>query len=324
MGRREKDDGYEPLASARLIFALFVWCVCPVVVFSLGALGFFFQAGSSANNGMLDQQMALQWVQTNIAGFGGDPTQVTIFGQSAGATSVASHLQNPDSLKLFRAAIMHSLPLGIPVRYPAEAEALNADFAADLSCAISDLACLQAADLPAVLAAQGKAASALGPDWAHLLEIAQSWEPTLQMDSFPIGLALDRFFQSYGQSAAASVPLMIGTTSQEAYIFIYEMINSSMGWVAADALETAVFGLGDLSALDTFYPVAAGQDNRVPMSEMGSDELFICPARNATDGINAAPGTNVHLFVYGHKQAHNRSTQQRRTQARRWRVSVGL
>lgn len=266
-------------------------------VHSLGALGFFFQAGSTANNGLLDQQMALQWVQSNIAAFGGDPTAVTIFGQSAGATSVASHLQNTDSLKLFRSAIMQSLPLGIPVRYPSEAQALNADFATDLSCEISDLACLQAADLPAILAAQGKAAGALGPDWAHLLEIAQSWEPTLQMDSFPIPLALDRFFQSYGETPAATVPVMMGTTSQEAYIFIYELVNTSMGWVAADALETAVLGIGSLGPLNTFYPIAAGQDNRAPMSDMGSDELFICPARNATDGILQAQGTAVHLFV---------------------------
>ena len=288
---RESSREHHALCLFACLFPLCYLC------FSLGALGFFFQAGSTANNGLLDQQLALTWVQSNIAGFGGDPTAVTIFGQSAGATSVASHLQNTDSLKLFRSAILQSIPLGIPVRYPAEAEALNADFATDLACDIGDLACLQAADVTAVLAAQGKAAGALGPDWSHLLEIAQSWEPTLQMDSFPIPLALDRFFQSYGSTPAASVPVMMGTTSQEAYVFIYELVNSSMGWVAADALETAVFGLEDLGGLDVFYPVAAGQDNRVPMSEMGSDELFICPARNATDGILATGGNSVHLFV---------------------------
>eukprot|EP00163_Fabomonas_tropica_P011007 TRINITY_DN2142_c0_g1_i3.p1 TRINITY_DN2142_c0_g1~~TRINITY_DN2142_c0_g1_i3.p1 ORF type:complete len:317 (-),score=67.20 TRINITY_DN2142_c0_g1_i3:80-1030(-) len=64
--------------------------------------------GSTGNYGVQDQLLALKWVQANINNFGGDPKQVTIFGQSAGGFSVCWHMVNPASAGLFRAAIMES------------------------------------------------------------------------------------------------------------------------------------------------------------------------------------------------------------------------
>ncbi|XP_054165718.1 acetylcholinesterase-like, partial [Oppia nitens] len=78
--------------------------------YRLGVLGFLYGADESApgNAGLYDQLLALKWVKDNIEAFGGDPNQVTIFGQSAGSISVSAHILSPLSKGLYRRAIMES------------------------------------------------------------------------------------------------------------------------------------------------------------------------------------------------------------------------
>ena len=86
------------------------------VEYRTGALGFMAhpeltkenKEGHSGNYGILDQIFALQWVQRNIANFGGDPAKVTIFGESAGAISCSILCASPLAHGLFRACISHS------------------------------------------------------------------------------------------------------------------------------------------------------------------------------------------------------------------------
>ncbi|XP_003508579.1 cocaine esterase isoform X3 [Cricetulus griseus] len=84
--------------------------VVVTIQYRLGVLGFFSTGDQHArgNWGYLDQVAALRWVQQNIAHFGGNPDRVTIFGESAGATSVSSHVVSPMSQGLFHGAIMES------------------------------------------------------------------------------------------------------------------------------------------------------------------------------------------------------------------------
>jgi para-nitrobenzyl esterase len=90
--------------------------VLVTVNYRLGALGFLGGStvakstvdGSSGNFGLQDTRLALKWVQRNIGSFGGDPQRVTIFGESAGASLVATHLSAHRSNGLFKSAIMQS------------------------------------------------------------------------------------------------------------------------------------------------------------------------------------------------------------------------
>ncbi|MFK0278582.1 carboxylesterase/lipase family protein [Ensifer sp. NPDC090286] len=101
--------------------------------YRLGRLGFFAHPGVAAeapddvygNYGYMDQLAALKWVQRNIAAFGGDPTKVTIAGESAGGGSVIAHLISPLSKGLFRAAIVESPGLMTARAYPGPVKPLE-------------------------------------------------------------------------------------------------------------------------------------------------------------------------------------------------------
>jgi para-nitrobenzyl esterase len=85
------------------------------VNYRLGALGYLAhpaleRRGESGNFGFLDQQAALRWVQRNASAFGGDPDNVTLFGESAGGHSTCAHLVAPSSAGLFDRAILQSAP----------------------------------------------------------------------------------------------------------------------------------------------------------------------------------------------------------------------
>ena len=114
--------------------------------YRMGRLGFFAHPALLAetprelhgNYGYLDQRAALQWVQRNITAFGGDPKQVTIFGESAGGGSVLTHLTSPLSRGLFVRAILQSPGIPTPrsnvVGYTdfATAQRMAADYARSL------------------------------------------------------------------------------------------------------------------------------------------------------------------------------------------------
>lgn len=81
--------------------------------YRLGALGYLWMPQIGAQNlGLEDQKLGLQWVRDNISSFGGDPANVTVFGQSAGAQSIAALASN-GAAALFQKAILQSAPLGI-------------------------------------------------------------------------------------------------------------------------------------------------------------------------------------------------------------------
>ncbi len=143
--------------------------VIVTINYRLGALGFFSHpeltkesAGKgAANQAFFDQTAALEWVKRNIAGFGGDPGNVTLFGNSAGATSISNLVASPRTKGLYRKAISQSgawLGLSIgPVRRLSEAEAAGVKAAETLN--VASLAELRAKPAEEIL----KASRAVGP-----------------------------------------------------------------------------------------------------------------------------------------------------------------
>ncbi len=105
---------------------------------------------SSGNYGLADQRAALRWVRDHIAAFGGDPENVTLFGQSAGAVSTSLHLVSPASRGLFHRAVLHSGQATARITTMAEAEAQGDAFARALGARI-ERPCSRACEWPVAI-----------------------------------------------------------------------------------------------------------------------------------------------------------------------------
>lgn len=131
--------------------------------YRLGPLGFLYHPlfsnastrGTSGNTGAEDQRMALQWVQRNIRNFGGNPDDVTLFGESAGSFLTCFHLMSPHSAGLFKRVILQSGPCTLASWHMEGAEEQANTLIETLGCQDSDnvLGCLRAKPVEEVIAA---------------------------------------------------------------------------------------------------------------------------------------------------------------------------
>lgn len=194
-----------------------------------GAEGFARLVGAPDNRGLLDQIAALRWVQDNAAAFGGDPADVTVFGQSAGAGSIAALLCMPAAARLFRRAILHSLPgtfftTGL-------ADDIAADIAAELGRApraaeLADIA-------PDALVAAAATVTARIPEradrWGALAYTPTPFSPVVDGTLLP-----DAPWPALAAGAARDLDLVVGHTRDE-----FGQLAARLGEVtdaAADAM----------------------------------------------------------------------------------------
>jgi para-nitrobenzyl esterase len=177
--------------------------VVVTINYRLGALGFLRHADATGSEGVSDQILALEWVRDNIAAFGGDPDNVTIFGESAGAMSVACLLAAPSARGLFHKAILQS-GAGHIARSPDHAERTAASFRRHLG---SDP---QTAPIDAILKAQA----------AVIDEVDNHRDPN-RLGSMPFqpcvdgGIVAQRPIDAVRAGAAAGIPVLCGTTTEE-------------------------------------------------------------------------------------------------------------
>ena len=132
----------------------------------------------SGNFGMKDQVMALQWIHDNIEHFGGDPSMVTIFGESSGASSAGLHMMSPKSDHLFKRAIFQSGSADSQWSFMSEEQARERSykFFTNVNCTMYDgkqlLACLRRLD----------AFDILKTEWVDTNFMVFPWAPTVDYD----------------------------------------------------------------------------------------------------------------------------------------------
>ncbi|WP_433684061.1 carboxylesterase/lipase family protein [Nocardia sp. CA-119907] len=230
--------------------------------YRLGALGFLAASalddGSGAGNyGYLDQQAALRWVRRNIAAFGGDPEQVTLAGESAGAGSVCTQLAAPSSHGLFRAAIRESGPcsVGVPV---ATATANGDAYAARLGCTGPEpAACLRALPVD-TLANNPITATVYGGPFLPIGPQAASRNGSL-----------------------AAVPTLVGANNDEMALWVYLKYGVPLGkpLTAAGYRDALAAAMPDLTSeqidrVEQVYPAAAYPQPALALSRAWTDRTL--------------------------------------------------
>src|SRR5580658_7963472 len=259
--------------------------VAVTVNYRLGIFGFFAHPDltkesphhSSGNYGLLDQHAALEWVQQNIAAFGGDPARVTIAGESAGSISVCAQMASPLSKGLFAGAIGESggLTGNIKPVPLATAEQTGSAIAADLGYkSIAELRAIPATDL--------------------LQDVKRARFPTV-IDGYFLPEAPDDIYSAGDQM---KVPLLAGWNSAETP---YQGILGASA-PTVENYEGAVRKLyGDKAdEVLPLYKATTEEEIKQAATDLATDRFIAYSTWKWIDRATATGGKPVYRYLYGH------------------------
>lgn len=276
-------DDYDP----RALVAQGV--VVVTINYRLGPLGFLSHpalsaegGGASGNYGLMDQQAAMRWVKTNIAAFGGDPSNVTIFGESAGGLSTHSQIVSPLAAGLFHKAIVQSGSYSLTPPTLAVAEGWGQAFATGAGCTSQTATCLRGLSVATIIAN------------SPALQAAGSTLPTVD------GKVLTKTFaDAFASGTFNKVPMIEGTNQHEYSLLSAVTVDTVLGHaIGASDYPTqinALFGQAFGGAVQAAYPLTTAQTPAQTFDNALTDAVFTCNARKAAKLISTQ---GVTLYAY--------------------------
>lgn len=256
--------------------------VVVTVNYRLGALGFLLQDGVPTNLAVRDQLAALSWVKRNIAAFGGDADNVTVFGESAGAVNTCTLLGVPQAEGLLRRAIVQSGGCGHRAA-STYADQMGA-FTSNAGCAdASDvLTCLRALDPATIVITEPTG-------FPNIAGFGQSWGPHIDGDLLPA--STDAQLQA---GTSLRVPWIIGSNRDET-------ANSVMPGMTRMQFENLVRvslpGLGNQVLAQ--YPESEFPDGTEAWIALTTEVKFQCGARRHARNA-AMGGVDTHLYMFSY------------------------
>lgn len=253
------------------------------VTYRLGVFGGFelsdLGEGFDDNLCLRDQLAALQWVRDNIAAFGGDPNRVTVFGESAGATSVLALLASPASRGLFSRAIAQSPALPLIADRQTRADRARR-FLERLGVGVDEVKDLPQRQLRRAAGELQAESAADTPALAYGLTHGVDLLPLHPIDAARSG-------------SVSRVPLIIGTNSHEASMFAWgkpPMLPTTTASIDSYFERTAPHARAAVLAAYPAYP------RRSALIAIGSDAMFGAPTWAFADAYSAQAPTHVYRF----------------------------
>jgi para-nitrobenzyl esterase len=267
------------------------------VNYRLGPLGFIASAelsaesGTSGNYGLMDQQAAMRWVRDNAAAFGGDGKRLTIWGESAGASSVSTHLVMPSSWGLFSQAVVESGPVAAWSAKPFDImQAVYDGMAAQFNC--TTLACLRQIEGHKIQ--QLNNVDQIEQRVSNLTSVTTvTWSPVVDgvlLPDFPLHLL--------AAGKVAPVPLLVGSNLNEGTEFTPGIHSSANASTLAAWLVT-MFGPDYATKVASMYPISQFQSPWWAATAMITDAFFTCPSRAMASVLSAA-GAEVYVYQFTH------------------------
>jgi para-nitrobenzyl esterase len=268
--------------------------VCVTVNYRLGAAGFL-HAGDVPGSGcfgILDQIAALEWVQENIASFGGDPNRVTVAGESAGGMSVGCLLGAPGAKGLFRRAIPQSGAASNGMPKPSAAliagELLTKLGVDPAGCTDEELVAAQAALAGEIQ--QTRDAVRFGPEAATS---GMAWSPMWGADVLP-----QPALEAIQGGSANDVDILIGTTRHEFLLFLgMAPLMFPVDEAMLPMLFDVAFKGNGAAALERYRANRAGAPAMEILGALQTDSMFRIPAIRLAEA-QVANGANAYFYRF--------------------------